>query len=236
MERMRHHILLFVLVLTITSCQRTWHGEGAIVEDKRDLKNFNKVALNMNATVIVTDGPENSCVIKAQQNLKEAIVTRLDGNVLIITSKGTIETNEPIVIEITLSRPIGFEVNGTGKIKTANTLKNDAIDIDIAGSGSMEADVVTNKLTGVISGSGVMNVTGTTNNFDIEINGSGTVNGYGLNVLDSRARISGSGEIFLNVSHTLHGKVDGSGLIRYKGDAELSRQISGSGNVEKWKQ
>jgi hypothetical protein len=226
-------LLLLALLFSFSACQRTWHGEGPVVAQSRNVDAFNRVVLNMNALVLIKDSSGHTCTVNAQQNLQEAIVTRMEGNTLIITSKGKLETEMPVTIDISMNRAMAFEVNGSGKIKALNTLKNEEMDIDISGSGEMLAEIIANKVTSAVSGSGKLHISGTANSFDVEINGSGTVDAFNFYCLNSKARISGSGEANLNVAESIRAKVNGSGIISYMGNPEIIKQVNGSGTVEK---
>ncbi|MBK8873519.1 MAG: DUF2807 domain-containing protein [Bacteroidetes bacterium] len=184
---------LFLIVLSF-GCNRTYTGQGPVVDEVREVGEFNRIVLNMEALVVVKDSLVHSCVVKAQGNIQEAIITRMDGNTLVITTKGQLITNEEIVIEISMNKEMAFEVNGSGKILSMNTFKNDELDFEINGSGVIEADVVANKITSNISGSGILDLSGSANSFNMQISGSGTVNSFNLVTLDAKASISGSGE------------------------------------------
>src|SRR4030095_13973423 len=93
-------LLTFIPLMLLYGCINTYHGEGESIMEQRKVGKFNKLVLNMNAIVTVTDTTEFSCSIVAQPNILEAIVTRLDGNTLVITSKGSLITNKPIEIAI----------------------------------------------------------------------------------------------------------------------------------------
>ncbi len=221
----------FLLVL-LFGCNRTYVGEGIVVSNVREVGEFNRIVLNMSALVVVKDSLVHSCVVKAQGNIQEAIITRMDGNTLVITTKGQLITDEDIVIEISMNKEMAFEVNGSGKIVSVNTFKNDELDFEINGSGVIEADVVANKITSNISGSGILDLSGSANSFNMQISGSGTVNSFNLVTLDAKASISGSGEADVNAGKSLYAKVSGSGAVRYLGNPEVSKDISGSGSVK----
>lgn len=225
--------VLPVLFFCLTSCNKTYKGEGAIVSDARETGKFSQVALNMNARVIITDTTVNYCIVNAQANLQEAIVTRLDGNTLVITSKGTIDTDMPIEIRLGISQATAFEVNGSGEIRGMNTIKNEEVDFEVNGSGLFDMEIVAVNITGAVSGSGTAVLKGSSNELRVEINGSGTVDGSNLTTLQAKANISGSGEATLMVSQSLDAEVTGSGVIKYKGNAVVKQEVGDSGKVIK---
>jgi hypothetical protein len=223
---------IIAIFLMLGSCAKTYVGSGEAVTVSRDAGKFTAVVLSMDATLNVTDSAVNSCSVSAQQNLQEAIITRLDGNTLVITSKGTIVSDVPIVINVSMNRTEMFEVNGSGRIIGMNTLKNDKMDFEVNGSGNIKLDLVTDHIACAVTGSGNLDLSGKTNSFDVEINGSGIVNAYNLQTLTSKAKINGSGECYLTVDETLKATVSGSGNIKYKGNPKTDKNVSGSGTIE----
>lgn len=236
MNYFRHFpTLSFIILLTIftSACNRTYLGEGEIVSETRSVSDFKGIALNMGATVYIKDSSVHSCVVKAQKNIQEAIITRIDGNTLVITSKGTLISDEPIVIEISMNRPERFELNGSGDLFGVGQLVNDKMDFEVNGSGSLVMDVVATKLTSAVTGSGNLELSGKTNSFDVEINGSGKAKTFNLSTLTSKAKVSGSGEAEINSVETLKATVSGSGNIYYKGQPKVDESISGSGTIKR---
>ncbi|MBL0341522.1 MAG: DUF2807 domain-containing protein [Bacteroidetes bacterium] len=226
------NLLLVVVALFLNSCAKTYVGKGDAVAVDRVVGKFSAVILSMDATLYVTDSLEHSCTVNAQQNIQEAIVTRMDGNTLVITSKGTIVSDSPITIYVSMNRAEKFEVNGSGNIIGSNTLKNEKMDFEVNGSGRAQMDVVANYIACAVTGSGNLDLSGRTNSFDVEINGSGKVSAYGLSALTSKAKVTGSGECYVTVGEKLKASVTGSGIIKYQGKPEVVESITGSGIVE----
>ncbi len=224
--------ILFLLAISTLSCNRTYVGEGEVMEVTRTVSDFKGIALNMAAKVYIKDSTAHSCVVKAQSNLQEAIITRIDGNTLVITSKGTLVSDEPIVIEISMSRPERFELNGSGEMLGVGQLVNDKMDFEVNGSGTMVMDVVTTSISSAVTGSGNLQLAGKTNSFDVEINGSGKVMAFNLSSLSSKAKVNGSGEAEINSAETLKATVAGSGVIQYKGQPKVDESVSGSGTIK----
>ena len=225
--------LLCIFLFLGSGCTQTYTGEGTVVPEKRKLDKFNRLVLSMNAVVTVTDTLESSCLVIAQQNLQEAIVTRIDGNTLIITTKGNLVTDKPVEIVIGVNKVSAMEVNGSGEIHSSNTLKNESFDFEVNGSGKLIVDLVAVKVSGAVTGSGLVSLEGSATSLDVEINGSGTVNAGTFSVNKSKAKISGSGESELMVAESLQASVSGSGVVNYRGNPVVDKKISGSGEVNK---
>lgn len=87
------------------------------------------------------------------------------------------------------------------------------------------------KLVAGISGSGRMKAAGEVEVLDGKINGSGSLNLKELMVNRAEVRVSGSGDIAVNVDEVLDGRISGSGNIFQHGKAKPLVKVSGSGRV-----
>lgn len=223
--------LISSMFLLHSSCQQTVTGEGPVVEKEREVEPFNKIAVNTNAHVIINNSPSHMLKIKAQQNIHDVIVTRIDGKTLVITTKGIVLSDEPIVIEASVINPEAFEMNGSGEIRSAQPLSNEVLDLEVNGSGLIDIEVQVNKLTASVSGSGVLKLRGNADDFKMQINGSGNVDALNLLSQSASATLNGSGEASLNVVTSLKSTINGSGKIIYKGSPDIKNTINGSGSI-----
>ena len=83
-----------------------------------------------------------------------------------------------------------------------------------------------------IFGSGAYTLTGTTTRQIIHIIGSGSYKAPHLQSLQAGVRITGSGDVLVNVREELNASVIGSGEIRYIGDPFISEEsVQGSGTI-----
>ena len=223
--------LLSPFALIFQGCHETYTGEGPVVVMDRKTGEIHKVAVNMSADVIITDTTVSFCKVHAQENVQEAITTGMDGGVLYISSKGTLITSEPVVVEVGMVRPEGVEVNGSATVKAANTLKNEKLSFEVNGSGSLQADVVSLKTRAYVSGSGMLMLSGSTRELMADISGSGEIKAFSLSTLEAKTDISGSGKAELLVAESLKAQVGGSGEVHYKGNPKVEQRVTGSGSV-----
>jgi hypothetical protein len=233
MSRISTLILLLVLAFAFPSCTENLTGEGPVVVNNRKVRQISKLAVNMGARVLVKDTSVSFCRVHAQENIQEAITTKMKGGVLYISSKGILITSEPVLVEVGMVRPQGVEVNGSATVKATNTFKNDNLSFEVNGSGVLEADMVALSTRAYVSGSGKVLLTGSTRELRAEISGSGVVDAFGLSSLEALVDISGSGQAELMVAESLKVQISGSGEVHYKGAAEVKQRVSGSGRVVK---
>jgi hypothetical protein len=219
------------IALTFNSCVNTIIGQGPITNQDREVESFNKIACNANVNLVIQTGSSQKLKIKAQQNIIDVLVTRVDGKTLVITTKGNIEVDEPVVIETAMINPEAFEMNGSGELKSSGTLASEMLDLEVNGSGLIDLDLQVNKLNSSVSGSGRLALRGNADDFKLQINGSGEVNATEMICQTAKAIINGSGEAKINVISQLKSTINGSGTISYKGSPKISSDINGSGSI-----
>jgi hypothetical protein len=85
-----------------------------------------------------------------------------------------------------------------------------------------------------VSGSGKIEIGGTANAVKASISGSGRVLAANLETNTCDVKISGSGDVEINVKEALDASISGSGSVLYKGNpTRLNSHAAGSGKVRK---
>lgn len=226
--------VIFVLAgIGLIGCTVSVRGSGDIVEEGREVSNFDRVALDGVGEVILTQGDSYSLVVEAEDNLMEYIKTSVRGDELIINikSRRPILPSRPIKFYVTTPNLEAVSVDGAGTV-TIDELNTGSLELDINGSGhvtidELDADSV---LVG-IDGVGDLDLTGTADALKININGSGNFNGRSLESQSASVNIDGLGNATINVENNLEVDVNGAGQVVYYGDPTLSKNINGVGRV-----
>jgi hypothetical protein len=224
----------FVLLIGLSSCKDEIfvNGNGQVQTQNRSISGFEAVSSSGDYQVRIIQGDQFSVELKAESNLLPYIETELSGKTLKIGSSGvhSIRQNYPIEVFIIQPKLSGLHLSGSGFIRTGYFVSEN-LDIGVSGSGEISAWVKSEKLKTDVSGSGFVILTGNTNESDFRISGSGTIKAYSLTQENCHASISGSGNIYVNVSKTLYAGISGSGNVFYMGYPSVNASISGSGQV-----
>lgn len=187
-------------------------GSGHLITEQRELKLFDKLAINVVANVKVKPGKRLLLTIKGDDNIVKIISSKVVNKRLIISSLKSYSTRKPLQISIEV--PFLKEVTqaGTGSIFLENITK-DVMKILISGNGSISA-------------------IGSTNQLDAEIDGSGTLNLQKLIAKNVNVRIDGVGEANLHVKNRLDINIQGVGNVNYSGNPKIvNKSIMGVGNI-----
>ncbi|HEX5554885.1 MAG TPA: head GIN domain-containing protein [Chitinophagaceae bacterium] len=230
---------LFLLVVGAGSCVLTGKrvvGNGQVTTQERQAGDFETLALAGSMQVYLTQGTVEAARIEAESNLLPYIATEKRGDELRITFKDhvNIEAHKPIKIYLTAPGVTHLSVMGSGNITVSDTLRTDeAVKLNIAGSGNIVMQMNAPELDANIAGSGDILLGGETRNTTVNIVGSGNFKGSHLKSEQSRIKIAGSGNVRVYASIKLHATILGSGNVYYEGSPSVETTMTGSGKVIK---
>ena len=224
--------LLLMFVITLTGCESNVTGEGPVMDIKKNVENFSKLDLQIDAEVNIIQGTTNNLVITAQNNIAEGIYAVVSGGKLKIYSDKNLVTTEPIVINLTMSSVEAIEISGSGIIKSNGVINAPELNLKVSGSGEIFFNTVCNSLETDISGSGVVHLKGSAIDNKLNIGGSGKLDAFDFATQTTKVEISGSGNADVTVSQNLTADISGSGNVNYKGNpAKVKSDVSGNGTI-----
>ena len=246
-------ILILVAFMLTTGCRKypRIEGNSQITSEARALVSFDRIENNGTFNVYIRQDSTFNATVEAESNLLPYIRTRVNGNTLVIDTRENLQNNYPMNIYVTAPIVQGAYLNGSGSV-LADSLDTEYLEFVLSGSGSMSGyvnggtlvtrisgsgrinlEAYTNTCSARISGSGDMDIIGETVNGDFSISGSGNIRSYNFFQKECDAIISGSGNMYLNVSDFLDVTISGSGSVYYLGEPAMNVKITGSGRVIK---
>lgn len=245
--------MISLVTIWSTSCKKiTGIGGNNIVESEtRSLVSFDKVENDGTFSVFIRQDSVFTATVEAESNLIPYVRTRVNGNTLIIDTRENLKNNVPINVYVTTPIIHSATLSGSGFV-TLDSLDTDNLEVVLSGSGKIsgyaKTDFAVTRISGSgnitlesytesmdarISGSGDLDLTGETSSGTFTISGSGAIHSYNYFQKNCIAKISGSGDMQLNVSELLDVNISGSGSVYYIGSPGLNVKITGSGQVIK---
>lgn len=205
--------LLCLGLISISSCNlHTIHGSGVAKTETRAVGSFSKINLAGSPEVAVAVGSDPSLSVTTDDNILSNIETRVEGDTLRISSKGSYSTSLGVKVNITVPALTGVSITGSGNVQ-ATGLK----------AGEMEAS---------ITGSGDITLSGLADDLRAEIVGSGDLRADELTAKLVRVTVTGSGNAVVRPTGELDARVTGSGNVRYSGQpAQVRKNVTGSGEI-----
>jgi len=231
---MRKLFIILLFSIPFVSCKKL-EGEGPVITETRTLSSFSAIDLRIGGNLRFEKDSNFSISIRAQENVLDIIQTYISNGKLVVKFKDGVrvrghETPEIIVRAAFLS---GIELSGSGSITVQTKLVSPQVNLELSGSGNLfVSDVQTALLDVRISGSGNIRVAaGKATKEKLRIDGSGHIDLSDVLASDGQSISNGSGEMHVWCSNTLSVNIAGSGTVYYKGQPQISSQISGSGRV-----
>ena len=217
------------------------------ITQTRDVSGFTFVQLEIPATVYITQENHFSVQVSASQELLDKINTEMKDNTLEISSekdnnwknfKGDFWKDKgDVIIYISMPKPNGLQVSGSGIVKAQNNFTTDYLEIEVHGSGMIDLkDFKAEKASIIVQGSGMIKQqNGVASGLVEEVHGSGNIGAASLMSSVTSISLEGSGNIKINQlqSEKLEASLGGSGSITViKGTASSTvLEDVGSGEI-----
>jgi len=175
---------------------------------------------------------KNSVIVHAQENIMPYIITKNEGDRLILDMEGCTVNAEAIKIEVYSNGFHKILHDGSGDISNVGVISSDNFIIKHDGSGNIDLNIECASLDLNQDGSGEISLTGMADEMEIDLDGSGDIEAFDFPVSEADIRSDGSGEIQVTVNESIDIKLDGSGDIEYKGNPqEIKQNNDGSGDI-----
>lgn len=227
-------LALLLFAFGLNSCLDDFSilGNGHQQTEDRWTTSFDEIKSSGAFEVYVASGDNYSVEVTAESNLLPYIITEVDGGKLKIRTQGIHNLHNTRPMEVYITTPVlnGLTLSGSGSIETEH-FTGSKLGITISGSGRITTSVDVHDLNANISGSGKIDVTGYCNHTDLLISGSGKIKAFDLEQNSCKAKISGSGNMYVNVTDYIDVNISGSGDLHFVSTPDVHSSISGSGKV-----
>lgn len=210
--------------------------------EKREVSNFNQVALQDIGHLIITQGETEALTIDADEDLLAKIITEVRNGKLYLrlgkdwldrlTSLVTLFENRKIKYYLTLKTITGVQIAGKGSLEAAS-IQTDHLDLKIDGMGEAQIGALTcQRLDVHIGGTGKVTASGQAAEQAVWIAGMGEYRAPKLEGKKIELRISGQGNATIWAQESLDVFITGIGRVEYYGSPRLSQSIQGMGSIK----
>ena len=225
--------LLLTLAALLPACGLGVDGNGQRSNELRVLADFSRVESDGSLDVHVDQGAASAVTVSIDSNLQRMVVTRVAGSTLVIDVDGSIgDTVSGPQVLVTMPALERATLSGSGRLTTSSFQQDQAVALDLEGSGDLVFDGAVPSVAGNLGGSGELRITGAATSVDLSLDGSGTIDAIGCSATDAVVSLSGSGRVATTASRGARVRLSGSGDVDLYGTATItSLSVSGSGDV-----
>ena len=223
----------FVLTVAGTMFMQSNSLIARSASEVRELKSFNEIEISGPYQVILTQGETESIQISASDDVRNQIITKVEGNELKVYHRGKLNDAGSITITIQFKQLKEITCNGAVQLLTGTPMKSEKLDVNLTGASTVTLEVTAGEVDVDVAGSSNITLSGKTEKLELEISGSGKVSATGLETKNCDVDITGSGKAAVNTNSMLSVTITGSGAVSYYGEPQVTRNITGSGTVVK---
>lgn len=209
----------------------------AQTKQTRTVGEFSGISSATGIEVEITQGNENSVVVSASKDdFIDKMKTEVDKNgvlkIYMENKKGmgwNNKYNVKLYAYVTYKSINKIMASSGSSLESKNTIKSDALRIDVSSGASLEADIQTTDCEVTMSSGSDTRIKGTAMNIKMDASSGSTFEGADLSSETCKASVSSGADIKIGVSKKLSGSASSGGSIKYKGNPEVERKAESSG-------
>ncbi|MFZ1742470.1 MAG: head GIN domain-containing protein [Pontixanthobacter sp.] len=189
------------------------------------------VALLGPDVVIISEGKKLAITVEGEDKAVEAMrFTLEDGTLGIMRDSDVWNGKAKATVRVTMPAPEDLNMAGSGRIEAATMAKK--ANINIAGSGVIEVTALAaDSLEVAMAGSGSVKASGSAKALEVSVMGSGETDLSGLTTEGAEVNIAGSGSVAFASDGKVEVNMAGSGNVTVTGEASCEVNSMGSGKV-----
>lgn len=184
--------------------------DGPKTTQDRTVAEFTRVTTNGPADVRIRVGPSQRVRVVAGEKAIADVHTEVRDGALEVSFDR--QHSGEVVVEVDVPSLTAIDTSGSGDV-IADGVDADALDVRADGSGDLD-------------------VTGVVQRLAVDRKGSGDLDLHHLSAREARADLKGSGDAEFWVEDHFDVRADGSGDVHYRGDATVTKHLTGSGDFD----
>ncbi len=223
-----------ILLLTTSACVNGIVGNGDVETRSEDVHPFNRLYIQGNFDVHLTQAKRPDLVIKADENLQDYIEVRQTGNKLTIACDRNIIRAKRKDIYISMKDLQKLDLAGAVELQTTEPMDLESLSIFCSGASDIYLELEAERLRIDVSGATECDLEGQVDEASLVLAGAGDFNSLGMEMEELDIDLSGAASARVFVTERLHVDLSGAGSIKYKGDPEIRKSISGIGSLRRY--
>ena len=237
MKITRFAVTLILAVFISTSCIYTGpslRGNGNVVEENRKVGNFQEIIVSRGMNVYISQGDITKVMVKADENLLDAIETRMEGDALKITSTTNIRSATVKKVFVTIPDIESMKTSSGSNVYSESVITSKSLDLSSSAGSNLKLEVQTGKLETSVSAGSNIKLEGITDQFYGKASSGSNLKAEDLTTDNCEVKVSSGANIWITVREDLQAQATSGGNIFYYGNPEFTDiEKSSGGNVIK---
>jgi hypothetical protein len=209
---------------------------GSIINEYREYHDFDKIRVEDNVNVFITQDAKFEVMIEAGKNIVPLIKTEMDGSTLIIRNKNrcnwTRSYKEPLNVYLKMPVLNYITSNSSGKVMGLNTITSPDFQIEANSAGDVELTVNNNSIISHTSSTGDIILHGVTYSHSGDIGGLAFLNCKDLQTTNTYVHSYSTGNCYVSAVNQISCLISQTGDIYcYDHPAVVQKTQVGSGQL-----
>ena len=209
-------------------------GNGNVVEETRKAGPFEKISVSRGMNIYITQGESPRILVKADENLLDAIETKTEDNTLKITTSENIRQAKSKKVFVTITGISEIKSAAGSNVYSENILETETLEINSSSGSNMKLQVKIGDLSVSSSSGSNVRLEGTAQRFHGKSSSGANIKAEELTVNHCNATTSSGANLWISVVETFEGKASSGGNIYYSGNPKsVNLESSSGGNLIK---
>ncbi len=236
---MKHKNLTFLLLLLplfFSSCifSPSVKGNGNVVEETRTVEPFSEIKVSRGMNVYISQGEQTQVLVKADENLLEAIETEVSGEKLTVTTNSNIRKASSKKVYVTTPHLRAIKSSSGAAVFSVTEINTNQLELSASAGSNMKLDIKTDESRASASAGANITLKGISYKFYGKASSGSNIKAEGLKTQNSETKVSSGANIWVSVDQSLEGNASSGGNIFYYGDPiNTNINKSSGGNVHK---
>jgi len=222
-------VLLAVFGLPAAYAQTDSNWESKVY----NVGDFTTIRLEGGFRVFLIQGDKCEVKVKSPDNdVFSNLKVQNTGGDLFIKVNQSIFDYSRVALYITFEQLQQLEIDGGVNLKTNGFLDVNDFFADIQGGANIELNMKAKMVKILGEGGFLFEIKGVTDILDVAISGAGHVSAGDMKAKDVKFRVQGFGTGTVDATNSLDARIEGVGMIKYKGAPKVNQYIDGLGSVK----
>lgn len=215
---------------------KTIRGNGDLINETRDLREFDGVSACCNFEVIITQSSTQSVEIEAESNVMEYISTEVSGGRLEIGFKENVSLKnvKDIVITISMRELEYLGASSSAKIITKTAFDGRDLELDASSGSRITCAFAGEDIRANVSSGAKIILEGKGQSIKADASSGGNIRAKGFVAVEGEANASSGGGVEVQVTDELEADASSGGSVRYTGSVkDVDSDTSSGGSVRR---
>ncbi len=207
-------------------------GNGDVREQNRKVSDFEEIEVRRGMNVYITQGDQVKVVVRADENLLEAIETKVEGDRLIVTTNQNIRSATEKKVLVTVPKITVIHSASGANVFSQSVLNTKEIDLSASSGSNQKLELDANDIKVSVSSGSNIRLEGSARDFSGKVSSGANIKAEELTVENCNARASSGGNIRITATNNFRAHASSGGNIHYSGNPKTTDiEKSSGGNV-----